>query len=392
MGPRPTDLGAAIQRRLEALDGLIGDRAASSGALDIAEAAGVDLARVSGPLAERAVQLWGIRRMARAASKVAHGKHGGPVQDLMERAAANGIGRLAAPVGKAALGAFGGGAAYSLTAGAVRMGMRFAGQMGEAAARTRDTVARAVDRALDGGKRVRPLSRAATAVRTSYDPEVTDEAGTRDFRTKAAQLRRLAGSEDALRAHVRSQIGDLAKMDPAMAQAVEDVAVKRVTQLTARLPAYMAHGHPLVDPEKSPLNVRAVRTWELYEAVTANPALAWQFVETGNVPSVVGEALREQHPEQFNEMVKQVLSDPARLKRADTVTLKGLSELIGIPLIPQADPAFRARQIARAAMSRAAQQDIQSRQQGAAALRGGLHGRPVPTPGQAASAGPIGNR
>jgi hypothetical protein len=395
-GPRPTDLGALIQQRLAAIDELVGNQAVSAGALDMAEQLGIDLARVSGPVAERAVQIWGLRKMAEAAMKAAKGsssKSVGAAENLLERAVGVGVGRVAGGVGRAMAGPFGGGVASALGSGAVRLGLKFAGQVGTAAAKAKENVTRAVDAALAGGKRVRPVGRAATALRVSYDPEVEGDArGTRDFRIKADQLRALAGNEAALRAHVTNATAEVAKMDPHFAKAIQDVAVNRISKLAMRLPAFLAHGNPLVDPKKAPLDVKAVREWELYEAITYNPALAWKFVASGAVPGVVAEALREQHPEMFMEMTKQVLSDPERLKRADQATLKGLSTLLGIPLIPAADPAFRARQQARFAEKRQASQDVQRRQQGAAALRGGLHGQPVPTPGQAAAQGPIGNR
>jgi hypothetical protein len=381
-GPRPTDLGLQIQRKMEDLDVKFNGRLSSAGALDAAEELGIDISKIHGPIAERAVQLWALRKMAGSLGKAAAGKGSdGVVKRIIDMAAGAAAGRAAAPLGMAAAGPIGAAAVGRLASGAVRFGLKGMAGLAGIVGNGRTKVARAVDAALKGN-RIRAVNTTMTALRVSYDPEAPEGAGSRDFATKAEELRRAFMNPDALRASIHEKIGEIGDMDPELAQSIEDTMMARLERLHAKLPPYLSQGAILQDPTKAPLDMQAVRNWELYEAVTHNVSLALEFAATGVVPEMVLSAFNEQHPEMKNEVLRQLMEDEDKLRRAPIDSLRGLSRLTGLPLIPEADPAYVYRQQQRFKAQREAQK-TKNQPLGQAQIQG-----PAPTPGQAMAVGP----
>lgn len=367
--PSPSALADALSARLGRLDNVLIPRGAS---LDLAEAAG---ARVEGlgPLGERAVQLWALRKFAKRLGS--------------RRPERSGAGRLLEEGAAMAAGvAMPGGPGVKWGARQVaRVAIRSAVGIGESVGRVKLALARGLDAALTDGART-TLRRGPLAI--DYSGE---DRPSRDFNKKAADLRALASNPDALRRRLATSpaTADVRGLDPDLAALAQEAAAVRLEALARALPGLpAAESYPAVESGTAPVNSSERSEWENRERVTADPAdTAMAFVRAGAIPPEIIETLRETNPLLVQRLAERVMAaGPEALAAAPHATLLGLSKVLGVPLIPEADPMYRARAQERFRAKREANQEIQARQSGAAAIRGGS--MIAPTPGQVMASPP----
>lgn len=385
---RVADLSAEVGAVLDRLEAVTGGKLSSPVARAFAEEMGINMERVNGQLAQRAVHLWATRKLAEGVADSVPGALGrvkgkASLPKKAARAAVVGWGRRHAFAVGGALAAGPAGVVLGAAADAVLHGNA---AIASAAGRLRNAAVIGMSKLLSS-RNVRALGLAVPAVRASYDAE-NGRPADRDFIRKSEDLRMAMGNEPAVRQRVRAALRDVGALDPVAAVTAEDSAVRRLKNLAVRLPVFMLQSAGL---PASPPDPVAVQEWELYEAITHDRSLVLKLAAAGRVTPIVGQALAEQHPDYRAELLQYVLDHPDEMARAPQHVQESISELLGVPLVPEADPLYVIRQQASYEELRQKTAGAQQAQAGAAAVRGGLG---LSTPAAAmASGGPApGNR
>lgn len=362
----PKDLAGDLNGVMQRLEQAGNGRFASPALRAYADVMGVDTVGM-GPLAERMVDMWSAKQMAKgvgagagtaragAMGKVGRiligglgYKFGGPVGGLLAREAADGI-------------------------------LGTVGQLSAAAGRIRT-------RALDGLARVlttRNVRRVTQiqAVVAGYDPETHQP--TRVFTEKAAALSRAMGNPVATKAAIQRAFEPIAKIDPHAAKAAGDMAFTRMKNLHMRLPVFIARG---MLGQPAPPDQDAVAEWELYEAITDNPDLVLKLAAEGRVSQTVIDALVEQHPEFQAELTRGIIDQREAIARSNWQVQASLGRLVGVNLVPETDPLYIQRlqqsyeEEAQKRSTSMGQQQMTN--QGAAGMSPNMLPGAIPLPGQ----------
>jgi hypothetical protein len=202
---------------------------------------------------------------------------------------------------------------------------------------------------------------------------------TTDYSTKAAQIRQLAAATDVINKRISDATADLHIMDPNHAAAVGESANRRLQNLNAALPQGTYRG-PFLPP--GPPDADQISDFNMYEAVTWNRDLAFQYVKAGSMPDSVVDAMREQHPEYLHQIMQQVMENPDMVLKAPLASQIALSKLLGVPFVPEADALYIQRHQIKYDEAKQKALLKQQSQQGASMMRGGMPAAPPMTPAQ----------
>lgn len=372
-GPRvnPADEAAVrLDAAMRKLSEISGGRLDSAGALELGEYLG--LKPTNDMFVDRLDQLWALRKAAKFAADEARGvatplrQSGNGMVDEMAR-------RYMAKMGAAMAGGFLGGplggavgwVAGKHLAGAIGFGAKAAASAGkvmEMAVKTGESLLR--------GRRATVAARAVAGNRAyAYD----DEGPIQDPVKRIQKIQRLAANPDQIRATVRNQLGDVSLQAPQMAQAIEDTAVRHVTNLSLQAPVVMMDvlGRTVMPP------AGALRKFFEYENSTHDLPGLLGSIERGAFTPTQAMALAQQHVAVHGQIVKTLLADPDVLARKTTAQLRAMEMVLQIPLTPAStDPGY----VARVQQAWAAGGQAQPQQQAPQAFK---ITAPAPTPTQA---------
>lgn len=352
-----------------------GGRLGTEEARLLASKLGINTQKVAeaGHLPQAMVDVWSLKRLAEAAADETTGI-GQAVRSRKPGVLTNAIRSGAISKGRQAAravgGPFAGGFVGSIMASATHSVVGAAGVLAAVGGRFRDAAVTGIAKALSPVGRRAITTAIVSPMKVSYDGSTP----TSDYKKKAAQLRQLAGSTEALKPIVDNATADIRMIDPAAAAAAGEAVMRRLKNLAAMLPTDTYRG-PLLPP--GPPSHEALDDFHAYEAITADKELVFQYIKAGSMPAAVVSAMREQHPDFLNEVKQWVFEHPDEVAKSPHDSLMALSALIGIPLVPEADPLYiqRQQEAYQKAKEKAAQQKMS--QQGANAIRGGM---PAPLP------------
>lgn len=365
-----TSLGEKVQAALDQLQAASGNKLGAEELKVFAREMGVKPEKFADPFTSKLVDVWALRRLADGLAEAKSGK--GFAGKALRSGVSSMANRAAYP-----MGGFASGVTRSVVNDAVGHVLGAAGGIVAAAGRLRQSAILGLSRVLSPvGRRALTLGGVTRVISEGYGGEPTS-----DWATKAERLRNLAANPDEVRKQALRAAGDLHGMDPITAGASADVAVTRVQNLARALPTGESVQGPVGLFHKGPPSEASVDNWHRYEAVTADRSLVFNYVRSGFVPPVVVDAMNEQHPEYMREIRDYVLHHPDEIEKAPHATKMGLSYLLGVSLVPEADPGYVARHQEIHAKAKAEAEQKRQTQQGAAAIQSGL----APLPGQMAT-------
>lgn len=364
---RPTDLGNKIQGLIDQLTAQTGGRLGSAEARALANKLGMNTASMGGPVAQKLADLWSLHRMSENLAEQLGKRGTGTKKNLLTKALSWGVVSGAGSVAYEAGGSFAAGATRSLARHALGTALYGAAAVTAVAGRFRQSAINGLAKALNPTiRRGAQLSGIYKSVSTSYEP---DAPPTTDYNTKAEQLRRLAENPEPVRAHVSKQLEGIKGIDPVAFSASVDAAITRLQNLAGALPTVASYS--LMTKTKRGPTPAQLQEWHMYEAATADRELVFKYLKAGYMPQSVIEAMNEQHPDYMNEVREYVLNNPDVVQSANHHTQMALSRLLGVPIVPEANPAFvkRMQEPYDEAKMKAAQKQAQTMQsQGPAAL------------------------
>lgn len=365
-----TSLGEKVQAALDQLQAASGNKLGAEELKVFAREMGVKPEKFADPFTSKLVDVWALRRLADGLAEAKSGR--GFAGKALRSGVSSMANRAAYP-----MGGFASGVTRSVVNDAVGHVLGAAGGIVAAAGRLRQSAILGLSRVLSPvGRRALTLGGVTRVISEGYGGEPTS-----DWATKAERLRNLAANPDEVRKQALRAAGDLHGMDPITAGASADVAVTRVQNLARALPTGESVQGPVGLFHKGPPSEASVDNWHRYEAVTADRSLVFNYVRSGFVPPVVVDAMNEQHPEYMREIRDYVLHHPDEIEKAPHATKMGLSYLLGVSLVPEADPGYVARHQEIHAKAKAEAEQKRQTQQGAAAIQSGL----APLPGQMAT-------
>jgi hypothetical protein len=331
---RPTELGQQITSLLDQLTAATGNRLGTTEARALATQLGMNLSALKGPVSEKLADLWTLHKMTKAlADSVTTPK---AKQSLLTKALSWGVVSGSGSVAFEAGGPFAAGATRSLAKAALGTALYGAGQLTAVAGRFRQSAVNGLAKALSPvGRRLVGLGVIQRVVSESYSPK---QAPTTDFNTKASQLRQVLVNPEPVRAHLREALKGVGAVDPVAYNAAVEAAVTRMQNLAKALPKSVSIS---VFEKHTPGPTQAqIQEWHMYEAVTSDRELVFKYLKAGMMPQAVVEGMMEQHPDYLNEIRDYVLNNPDEVQSSSHSTKMALSRLLGVALVPEANPAF----------------------------------------------------
>jgi hypothetical protein len=367
----PGELGEKLRGIVQKLESDTGGRLGTAEARMLAKKLGANADAISSPLAQRLVDMWAMKQMAKAigdeTSKVGRVlRKGGMARKALQAGAVTGA---RSAVRKAA-GPVAGGMAGSLVGNFMGAAL---GGMGTILS----TMGRMRNHAVMGlGRVLRPAGRRAlmlTSVRPTHISYDGSEP-TSDFDTKAKQLRQMVAARDMLQLRAEQAFDEIRSVHPTAALAGAESFVRRMENLEKRLPPGTYRGQFL---PPGPPSAQDLDDFHMYEAVTHDPGMVFEYLKVGAMPESVIDAMREQHPDRLNEIREYVMSNPEEVSAAPYQSKVALSKLLGVPLVPEADALYIQRQQLRYQELREKAAQAQASQTQASMMRGGM---PSPLP------------
>ncbi len=361
----PSELGDNIQAALNNLQAATGGRLGSAEARALAKKLGMDTDKLTGPVASRLVDLWGLHRMAEA---VAEGKGA-------KASALEGVLRAAGASVGYKMGGYVGARAIGTMVGAASGGLK---SLVSTAGRLKQDAILGMAKVLSPmGRKAITLGAIGRTVSTSYSPGAQP---TTSFDTKAKQLRQAVASPDAIKEKIKDGLKDVAAIDPVTASGAMDVAFARIQALAKALPNASYWG-PFDPP--GPPSSKEMDSWHEYEAVTHDRNLVFDYIKSGHVPEVVKEAMMEQHGDFMQELSNYIAGHQDEVSAAPPRTKQALSQLLGVSMGYEADPEYIARlQLSYQDAKQKAAQKMGAMQQSQAIKAGIAPGSAAPLPGQ----------
>lgn len=359
---RPTELGTQVQTLLDRLTAATGNRLGSVEARALANKLGMNTAALKGPVSQKLADLWSLHRMSESLSE----SIGRPVRaskSPLTEALSWGVVSGAGSVGWHAGGPVAAGAARNLARQALGTALHGAAHISAAAGRFRQSVVNGAAKVMSPvGRRAAGLGAINKVVSSTYAPNTEH---TTDYNVKAQQLRWLQQNPKPVEDHLRETLKDIGAVDPAAYTATVDAGMTRLKNLAAALPNSVSISTMV---KHSGPTAAQIAEWHAYEAVTADRDLIFKYLRAGVMPQGVVDAYREQHPDHLAELREYVLNNPDEVQSAPHKTQMALSKLLGVPLVPEADPAYVARM--QEPYQKAKQKAAQAQQanQGASAL------------------------
>lgn len=185
--------------------------------------------------------------------------------------------------------------------------------------------------------------------------------------------------EDA-RARVAQHLGPIGTQFPQLADALEELAARRVTFLADRLPKKPDMFANQLGPETWRPSDMEMRKWARYVAGVENPDTIMDRVVTGGVSPEDAEVMRKVYPEMLADLQQQIFEQAGTAKKTIPYQRRlALSRLTGIAVDPLMDP--RILNVIQTAHK--AEEGTEGGTQGPrAAPQFGSISRPEPTPAQ----------
>lgn len=368
---RPTTLGNQIQDLMDRLTAATGNRLGSAEARQLANKLGMNTAAMTGPVAGKLADLWSLHRMSEALAGQLR-RTGKGDKTVLTKALSWGVVSGASHVGYEVGGAMGSGVVRSLARTALGTALYGAAAVTSAAGRFRQTAINGMAKTLSPvGRRAIGLAAITKVVSSSYAP---GNPPTTDFNTKARQLRWVAQNPEPTEKHLKEILKDVGAVDPVAYTATVAAAMSRLKNLQKALPS--SGSWSVMAKHRGPTEAQ-IQEWHQYEAVTADKELVFKYLKAGVMPRGVIEAMNEQHPDYMQEIRDYVLNNQEEVQSASHDTQMALSALLGVPLVPEANPAYvkRMQEPYDEAKQKAAQAKMQA--QGAQAMH-----PMTPTPAQ----------
>lgn len=368
---RPTALGDKIQGLLDELTAATGNRLGSPEARALATKLGMNLSTLQGPVSSRLADLWSLHRMSEALADHIPSKGKKPKNILTK---ALGWGAVSA-AGATAYGIAGAGAAgttRSLARQLLGATLYGTAAVTAAAGRFKQSAINGLSKALNPtGKRLLQMGSIYAVTSAAYAPE---EKPTTSYHEKAKQLRWIAQNPEPAEARIKEAFKWLEGIDPMAAVRAKEAAMTRLKNLAKNLPESATYS--VMTRSRGPTQSQ-IQEWEQYEAVTSNRELVFKYLKSGMMPRSVVAAMNEQHPDYMEEIRTYILNNPEEVQAAPFESQMALSKLLGVYLVPEANPAYvkRMQEPYSEAKEKAAQNQIENK--GATALR-----PPMMTPGQ----------
>lgn len=332
---RPTDLGQKIQGLMDELTAATGNRLGSAEARELAGKLGMNMAALSGPVSGRLADLWALHRMSEALGQTIKG--GGSKATFLSHALTNGVVSSAGSMAYHTGGAGAAGTVRSLARHFVGAALYGAGAVTAVAGRFRQSAINGLAKALSPqGRRIAQLGGIGAVVSSTYQPGAPH---TTNYETKATQLRWVAQNPEPLEAHFKKVFGGLAGVDPVAYQATVDAAMTRVKNLAKALPDAASWSFTFAAKQRQPTDAQRLE-WHQYEAATADRELVFRYLKAGYMPASVVSAMNEQHPDYMQEVRDYVMNNPDEVRAAPHDTKMALSKLLGVPLVPEANPDY----------------------------------------------------
>lgn len=332
---RPTALGDKIQGIMDQLTAATGNRLGSAEARQLANQLGMNTAALQGPVSQRLGDLWSLHRMSEAlAQELKNGGKSGS-KGILTKALSWGVVSGAGHVGYAAAGPVGGGAVRSLARHALGTALYGAAALTATAGRFRQSAVNGLAKVLaPTGRRALGLAGIDKVVSSSYEP---NRAPTTDYDTKAKQLRWIQQNPEPIEQHLKAAFKDIGAVDPQAYAATVDAAMSRLTNLARALPK--SGELSIMVKSRGPTDSQKLE-FHQYEAITADRELVFKYLKAGSMPQVVVTAMNEQHPDFMAEIKDYVLNNQEEVQSAPHGTLMALSTLLGVPLVPEANPYY----------------------------------------------------
>lgn len=360
---RPTELGNNIQALMDQLTAATGNRLGSVEARALANSLGMNTASMTGPVASKLADLWSLHRMSESlAEQVGKGVKGS--KTALTKALSWGVVSGAGHVGYETGGAMGGGIARSLARQALGTALYGAAAVTAVAGRFRQSAVNGLAKALNPtGRRAVGLAAITKVISSTYEP---NKPPTTNYETKANQLQWLAQNPEPTETHLKKVFKDIGAVDPVAYTATVDAAMTRLQNLAKALPS-SANSISMMASHRGPTEAQ-IGEWHQYEAVTSDRELVFKYLKAGYMPKAVVSAMNEQHPDFMKEVRDYVLNNPDEVKSSSHNTQMALSTLLGVPIVPEADPAYvkRMQEPYIEAKQKAAQAKVQA--QGAGAI------------------------
>jgi hypothetical protein len=369
---RPTQLGQQIQGLLDQLTAATGNRLGTPEARALATKLGMNVSSLYGPVSQKLGDLWTLHKMTTALADSAAARVPASKKGILSKALSWGVVSGSSSVAYEAGGSFAAGATRSLARHALGAALYGAGHVAAAAGRFRQSAVNGLAKALSPvGRRAVGLGAIQRVVSSSYSPNAP---ATTDFNTKAAQLRQVQANPEPVRSHLREALKGIMAVDPQAYTATVDASVSRMQNLAAALPKSVSLS--VFEKSRGPTPAQ-IQEWHMYEAATADRELVFKYIKSGLMPQPLIEAMNEQHPDFMNEIRDYVLNNPDEVQSASHDTKMALSKLLGVPLVPEANPAFVQRMQEPYIEAKQKAQQNKQQMQGAGAIQA-----PQPTPAQ----------
>lgn len=359
--------------------------------MQVANLMGADVAKVpgAGPIADAAMKVWALNRMAKGVAQAEKGT-GGIFGHIMRAAEMGGAGGFGRRIGRAVVGhAVGGpvGAAVGYALG--RDVWNGVGRLAGTAGRGLQRVSAATGRLL--GKTAPHITKGVTAAKAISDihlgPPSADDP--RDhFQRLRAELGRSMASPDAMDEMVDDHFAGVRTLAPDVADAAREAYKLRLKNIAAMMPKPPPG---LYRPEQWAGDPVAISTFYRYLRASEDPY--GQVIDRLEKASPIEiKALQDNWPETLNEVRRQLIERGDEVQKLNHTQAAKISEVLGQPVVGFADPGMWRRQ---QSLYEAERQMAQQQQGQGGATNGGspknLDGLESPgteTPGQVYSEGP----
>jgi hypothetical protein len=337
----------------------IGDILSSIRAVDkgLSESAGnTDLGKLLGlspgrtALGQQLNDLYTLRAMSEVAANASKGTvlKGITKNRTLNWIIRRGAGKLGASIlGGVIGGRVGGPAGYALGAALATKYVGFAGRAAGIAGRAYKATMKAASAILSGTRG----TLVARAIAGNHPYTYGPEGPIKDPVERMQEVQRLAASPATIANRVAQAAGDLAVVHPGLVQAMIQSAIARVQFIAQYAPPVRT------DPLGQPYPPSSKDLRQFLEAENAANDLdsILSSIDRGTITTIQAAALQQAHAPVHAQLAAFLLKDPDALRALNREQQRVAGLVLGLPIIPDADPMFTLRQQAAWVDSRAQQ-------------------------------------
>ncbi len=329
---RPGDVASAhMKAAIDGMTNVAGIHLDAAGGLDPANLLGIKRAGTS--MGERLQQIYAMRQLANMAADVSRGVElpasiGGKVAAWVTKRAASKAG--AAILGGLVGSHFGGPLGFYIGSQLVGNSTKAIGQAAAAAGRLAVKVSAAGAGLLAGGRSV-AIARGVTGnIAHQYD----DEGPIQDPIERFQKVQALAKNQVALEAAAWRQVGELKYTAPDVAQGIVDHAIRRITAIALRAPAFVWDrlGRVIQPPSSK------MRQATEFENAANDLDSILDSIKAGSASKCQVDALKMCYPESHAAIVKQILGEQEAITKASAERQAVIELVLGTRVGSKADP------------------------------------------------------